>query len=113
MFIDRQVIKLDTCEKCKNQLGFDELFCPKCGVRTPKGKKEEVEIPWEEHLSEVRVKIDKAVTLAFEELQKGLKTAKEEMDQSSRKGAIFCRHCGKESSAGAEFCWGCGKKFGE
>ena len=104
---------MESCEKCNGQLNFDALFCSKCGVRTPKGRKEGAEIPWEEHMSEVREKIDKAVTLAFEEIQKGLKTAKEEMDKSASKGTVYCRHCGKSSSTGAQFCWGCGKKFEE
>jgi uncharacterized membrane protein YvbJ len=105
------VVKLDTCEKCKNQLGFDDLFCPKCGVRTPKGRREQAEIPWEEHMAEVREKIDKAVAVAFEEVQKGLKTAKEEIDKSTSKLTYYCPECGKGSPSTAQFCWGCGKKF--
>ena len=111
MFKATPGITMETCEKCGAQLGFDALFCPKCGVRTPKGKRERAEIPWEEHLAEVREKIDEAVSLAFEEVQKGLKTAREEINKSTSAKKIYCPKCGEASPPSAQYCWGCGNKF--
>ena len=100
-----------TCDRCNGLLADDALFCPKCGVRTAKGRKEKAEIPWEESLEEVRKKVDEAVTLAFEEMRKGLETARKEINKSTSRETVTCPQCGEESSVGAQFCWGCGKKI--
>ena len=100
-----------SCEKCDGPLAEDALFCPKCGIRTPKGRKEKAEVPWEDSLEEVRKKIDKAVTVAFGEMQKGFETAKEEINKTTSKETVTCPQCREESSADAQFCWGCGKKL--
>ena len=100
-----------SCEKCGTQLPQDALFCPKCGIRTPKGKRENAKAPWEDVLADVREDIDKAVSAAFKEIEKGLETAKQEIGRAASKRMVVCPGCGEASSAGARFCRGYGKKL--
>ncbi len=100
-----------SCEKCGTQLPEDALFCPKCGVRTPKGRKENVRPPWEDVLADVREEIDRAVSAAFKEIEKGLEIAKKEIGRATSKRMVVCQACGEASSPGARFCRGCGKKL--
>ncbi len=100
-----------TCENCGNTLAEEDLFCPKCGSRTERGRREEVEFPWEERLEEVRKEIDKAVNVAFKEIRKGLKTASEEIERAARRETVTCPSCKEKSPADARFCWACGKSL--
>jgi uncharacterized Zn finger protein (UPF0148 family) len=102
---------LAKCDSCGNTLAEDDLFCPKCGSRTERGRKEKVEFPWEGRLEEVREEIDKAVNIAFKEIQKGLRTASEEIERATKKKAVTCPSCKERNPADARFCWGCGKKL--
>ncbi len=102
---------MTSCEKCKGQLDEDALFCPKCGTRTPKGKREEAESPWEDTLAQVREQIDKAISSAMDEIHKGLQTAREEINKATSGKTVKCPHCGEMSSTDATFCWDCGKKL--
>jgi uncharacterized membrane protein YvbJ len=104
-------INTASCEKCGVQLPQDALFCPRCGIRTPKGRRENAKPPWEDVLADVREDIDKAVSAAFKEVEKGLETAKQEIGRATSKRMVVCPACGEASSAGARFCRGCGKKL--
>ena len=103
---------LTFCKKCGEELSDDALFCPKCGIRTPKGRKEKAQPPWEDAIAEAREEIDKGITTAFEEIQKGLKTAREEIKKATSKETVKCSNCGEVSSAEDIFCWSCGRKLG-
>jgi uncharacterized OB-fold protein len=101
---------LTSCEKCGAGLAEDSHFCSKCGVRTPKGKKENARFPWQEALADAGDEIDKALSEAGEEIRKGLQTAREEIRKSTA-DTVTCSKCGKESFADSKFCWSCGKEI--
>jgi predicted amidophosphoribosyltransferase len=102
---------LASCENCGKALAEDDLFCPKCGTRTERGRREKVDFPWEERLEEVRLEIDKAVNAALKEIHKGLKTASEEIERATRGETVTCSSCKERSPADARFCWACGKRL--
>lgn len=102
---------LASCEKCGRELPEDAFFCPKCGVRTPRGRKEETKFPWQDALAEVGEEIDRALSVAAKEIEKGLETAKEEIRKATSKETMICPECKEVSYADARFCWGCGKKL--
>ncbi len=110
------------CSNCGKEMGDDANFCPKCGVRTEKGAKEGVAIPWasDPHwrmemdiaLQKASRAIDDGVKIVQDtfrevagEVGKGVNSARE----SVKAGPIYCKNCGAENSKYARFCTKCGK----
>jgi predicted amidophosphoribosyltransferase len=114
------------CSNCGKELDAESNFCPKCGVRTEKGVKEGVALPWASDpywRGEVDVALKKASKAVDEgvkivqdtfrevagEVEKGVKTAKTSIKESA--GPVFCRNCGGENTRYARFCTKCGKEL--
>lgn len=114
------------CSNCGKELDPESNFCQKCGVRTDKGVKEGVAIPWasDPHwrqemdvaLQKASKAIDEGVKVMREtfrevagEVEKGVKEARTTVKE---KGAsIYCRNCGQENTRYAKFCTKCGKEL--
>jgi predicted amidophosphoribosyltransferase len=112
------------CSNCGKELEAEANFCPKCGVRTEKGVKESVAIPWASDAhwrQELNTALDKASKAiddgvkivqdtfreVVHEVDKNVKTARTNV--AERTGPVFCRNCGQENTRYARFCTKCGK----
>ena len=73
------------CTKCGEQLPENANFCPKCGVRTPKGQETEHSFPVEnlrEALTLAGKEVEKAFETAGKEIEKAFKTAEEKIKKA-------------------------------
>ena len=112
------------CSNCGKELDAESNFCQKCGVRTEKGVKAGVAIPWasDPHwrqemdvaLQKASKAIDEGVKIVREtfrdvagEVEKGVKKARTSM----KEGYVECWNCGQESTKFAKFCTNCGKEL--
>ena len=112
------------CSNCGKELDAESNFCQKCGVRTEKGVKEGVAVPWasDPHwrqemdvaLAKASKAIDEGVKIVREtfrdvagEVEKGVKKARTSM----KEGYVECWNCGQESTKFAKFCTNCGKEL--
>jgi predicted amidophosphoribosyltransferase len=112
------------CSNCGKELDAESNFCSKCGVRTEKGVKEGVSIPWasDPHwraemdvaLQKASRAIDEGVRIVQEtfrevagEVEKGVNTAKTNVKE--RTGPVFCKVCGNENTRYSKYCMKCGK----
>lgn len=110
------------CSNCGKEIDPESNFCPKCGVRTDKGVREGVSIPWasDPHwrqemdvaLQKASRAIDDGVKIVQDtfrevagEVEKGVHSARE----SVKTGPVFCKNCGAENTKYAKFCTKCGK----
>lgn len=101
-------------------------FCLKCGVRTEKGVKEGVAIPWasDPHwrqemdvtLQKASKAIDDGVKIVREtlrdvagEVEKGVNQARTSVKEKA--GPVYCRSCGQENTKYAKYCTKCGKEL--
>ena len=106
------------CTKCGEELSEEAYFCPKCGLRTGKGEKEDVPIPREgmfaevgEELKEVGDELNKVFSTAAKEIEKALETARQEIRKATSREPIVCSSCGQRNVANARFCNKCGKEL--
>jgi hypothetical protein len=88
------------CSRCGKELGSEDLFCSKCGVRTPRGRDEVAQIPLEDMFSQVGRDLKEAFGQAAREIEKGLEGARIEIMRSTGRGPQ-CRKCGETSRADA------------
>jgi uncharacterized membrane protein YvbJ len=98
------------CSKCGNSLHEDAYFCPRCGVRTQAG----VSTPSDEireTLARMGKEMEKAFTIAAQEVQEAFRTARENIRQTAGKEEAKCPNCGEKSASDDEYCGKCGKKL--
>lgn len=112
------------CSNCGKELDAESNFCPKCGVRTEKGIRENVALPWASD-PYWRQEMDVALTKASKAIDEGVKIVQDtfrevagEVEREVRSartnirentGPVFCRNCGQENTRYAKFCTKCGK----
>lgn len=102
------------CTNCGEELPENAYFCIKCGVRTKRGKEENVRLPredWRDAFAQVGKELDEAFTTAAKEIEKAFQTAREEFRKATSRETVVCKHCGEKNSADARFCTGCGKEL--
>ncbi len=114
------------CSNCGKELDAESNFCLKCGVRTEKGIKEGVAIPWasDPHwrqemdvtLQKASKAIDDGVKIVREtlrdvagEVEKGVNQARTSVKEKA--GPVYCRSCGQENTKYAKYCTKCGKEL--
>jgi len=114
------------CSNCGKELDAESNFCLKCGVRTEKGIKEGVAIPWasDPHwrqemditLQKASKAIDDGVKIVREtlrdvagEVEKGVNQARTSVKEKA--GPVYCRSCGQENTKYAKHCTKCGKEL--
>jgi predicted amidophosphoribosyltransferase len=114
------------CSNCGKELDAESNFCLKCGVRTEKGVKEGVAIPWasDPHwrqemdvtLQKASKAIDDGVKIVREtlrdvagEVEKGVNQARTSVKEKA--GPVYCRSCGQENTKYAKYCTKCGKEL--
>lgn len=99
------------CSNCGAELPENASFCPKCGVRTKKGREENVAIPWQDAFQEIGKEVEKAFSTAAKEIEKAFLTAREQIRRATGQEAKVCPNCGEKNPSGAAFCYRCGKKL--
>jgi len=106
------------CTGCGEELSEEAYFCPKCGIRTGKGKEENVPIPREgmfaevgEELSEIGDELNKVFSAAVKEIEKAVETARQEIRKATSREPIICSSCGQRNVTSARFCNNCGKEL--
>jgi len=102
------------CSSCGEKLADDANFCTKCGFRTKHGVEAGVSAPvedWREAFSKMGVEMEKAFQTAAKEIQKAVKTVREDFKESRRGQPVICKSCGEKSPANAAFCTKCGEKL--
>jgi predicted amidophosphoribosyltransferase len=102
------------CSNCGEELPDTAYFCPKCGVRTPKGIEMGISSPWEDlkdTFSRVGEEIEKAFSVAGKEMEKAFMTARERVREATSREPISCSNCSEKNAAGSKFCRKCGKKL--
>lgn len=106
------------CTNCGGELSEEAYFCPKCGIRTSKGREEKVPIPHEgmfaevgEELREVGDELNKVFSAAAKEIEKALETARKEIKKATSRESVVCPNCGQKNAADARFCNNCGKEL--
>ena len=114
------------CSNCGKELDAESNFCLKCGVRTEKGVKEGVAIPWasDPHwrqemdvtLQKASKAIDDGVKIVREtlrdvagEVEKGVNQARTSVKEKA--GPVYCRSCGQENTKYAKYCTKCSKEL--
>ena len=109
------------CSNCGKELDAESNFCSKCGVRTEKGVKAGVAIPWasDPHL---RQEMDVALQKASKAIDEGVKIVRETfrdvagevekgVKQARTSVPVTCQNCGQENTKFAKFCTNCGKEL--
>jgi len=104
------------CSNCGEKIPDDAYFCPKCGIKTPKGKASNMAYPSDElrdAFYKVGIELERAFTIAAHETHQAIKKASENMQQktpTNPKETIVCSRCGTKNVSGAVFCHNCGAK---
>lgn len=57
------------------------------------------------------VEMEKAFQTAAKEIQKALKTVREDVRESRSRQPVICKSCGEKNPINASFCTKCGKKL--
>lgn len=102
------------CTHCGQELPDDSNFCTKCGYRTKRAVEAGVSAPvedWREAFSKMGVEMEKAFQIAAKEIQKALKTVREEAKEPKAKNTVTCKECGEKNLTDAVFCTKCGQKL--
>ncbi len=107
------------CSHCGEGVSDNTNFCPRCGMRTVKGVEAKVPIPrqrnWEEDLESATKKIgegmEKAFTIAGQELEQAVRRIKEEVQKTTTKELVNCTNCGEQNQKRTNFCFKCGTEL--
>ncbi len=106
------------CSNCGAKIDDETYFCPKCGVRTPQGKAAHATYPTDElkdAFYQVGVELEKAFTIAAQEMHTAFKKVREDMQQKSAnydaQKMINCSKCGTKNPPDSVFCSNCGAKL--
>jgi uncharacterized membrane protein YvbJ len=102
------------CIHCGEKLAEDANFCTKCGHRTRRAIEAGVSAPvedWKEAFSRMGVEMEKAFQTAAREIQKAVRTVREDVKEYKSRYSIVCKNCGERNSSDASFCTKCGQKL--
>ncbi|MFC1804122.1 zinc-ribbon domain-containing protein [Thermoproteota archaeon] len=117
---------MSICRSCEKELTEDANFCPKCGLRTEKGEKENVRTPedrrpeWEKDLDLAIKNANKLLEDAVETAKKGLKQVSEEVRteldrakeiRTKKKSLLYCPKCVSKNPSDSDYCIKCGAKI--
>jgi hypothetical protein len=98
---------MEFCSRCGQELPENACFCPKCGVRTRKGRDAGVHAPAEdlrEAFSKAGQEMEKAFKIAAKEIQGAFSTARESLRESNATESVICTYCGEKNRDDSGFC---------
>ena len=114
------------CRGCGDEVSEQANFCPKCGLRTEKGERENVKTPvstrpgWERDIETALSNASRLMEEAFSAAKKGLQQAADEIgveiERARNRGAevaapTYCPKCGKKNLSDSRYCTACGKEL--
>lgn len=102
------------CSNCGEKISKGDNFCPKCGIKTPRGIENNAPTPSDEMrqaFAKMSVELEKAFSIAAKEIQTAFQTASENMQKTKRKVTVVCGTCGEKNANGSVFCFKCGNKL--
>jgi hypothetical protein len=73
------------CYKCGTELPDQANFCFNCGVRTEKGVKVNVPMPYKEILNDMENQLERAFATASEEMKNAFNRAKEDVKKAANR----------------------------
>lgn len=73
------------CYKCGTELPDNANFCFNCGVRTEKGVKANVPMPYKEILNDMENQLERAFATASEEMKNAFNRAKEDVRKAANR----------------------------
>jgi len=108
-------MSLTYCTNCGEKIVDDANFCPKCGVKTVKGRAAKVVYPSDElrdAFYSVGAELERAFNTAARETHSAIQKAKESWQQKpARQENVACPKCGTKNPSGAVFCVSCGTRI--
>jgi len=99
------------CSNCGAQIADDAYFCPKCGVKTKKGRDNDVLYPTDrltDAFYAVGVELEKAFNQAARETHAAIQRAKDNLPPRMN---VTCPKCNTKNPSGAIFCINCGNRI--
>ena len=103
------------CTHCGEKIADDANFCPKCGVKTLKGKAANAVYPTDQLTDafyNVGVELEKAFNLAARETHAAIQKAREDFRQKpTQRQTVACPKCNSKNASGAIFCVNCGARI--
>ena len=108
-------MSLAYCSHCGEKIADDANFCPKCGIKTAKGRTANVVYPSDElreAFNTVGIELEKAFNLAARETHAAFQNAKENWQQKPmRVETVACPKCSSKNPSGSVFCNSCGTRI--
>ena len=102
------------CSNCGEKIADDVNFCPKCGLKTAKGRAANVVYPSDElrdAFYSVGVELEKAFNIAARETHSAIQKAKENWQKAVQPETVACTNCRSKNSSGSVFCNSCGARI--
>ena len=106
------------CSNCGSKIDDEAYFCPKCGIKTQKGKAANATYPADElrdAFYQVGLELEKAFTMAAEEMRSAFKKVSADVRQkpaaATSDGTVVCPKCGTKNASGSIFCSNCGTRI--
>lgn len=106
---------LAKCSKCGETIADEANFCPKCGLKTAKGRTSNAVYPSDElrdAFYSVGVELEKAFNIAARETHSAIQKAKENLQQKPAPAeTVTCTKCNAKNPSGSVFCNRCGVRI--
>ena len=103
------------CSNCGEKIADDANFCPKCGLKTAKGRSTNAVYPSDEireAFYTVGIELEKAFSIAARETHSAIQKAKENWQQKPpQPETVVCTQCSTKNPSGAVFCNSCGNRI--
>jgi predicted amidophosphoribosyltransferase len=112
------------CSNCGAKIDDEAYFCPKCGIKTQKGKAANAAYPSDElkdAFYRVGVELERAFTMAAHETHQAILKAKDNLEKNNTttktstsnaaQNDIACPKCETKNAYGTIFCSNCGTKL--
>jgi Zn finger protein HypA/HybF involved in hydrogenase expression len=108
-------MSLVNCSNCGEKIADDANFCPKCGIKTAKGRVANAVYPSDElrdAFYSVGIELEKAFNIAARETHSAIQKAKENWQQKPRQvETVACTKCSTKNPSGSVFCNSCGARI--
>ena len=109
------VNKLVNCSNCGEKIADDANFCPKCGIKTAKGRTANVVYPSDElrdAFYTVGIELERAFNIAARETHSAIQKAKENWKlKPVYQETVACTKCNTRNPSGSVFCNSCGARI--